>query len=110
MGWDEPDVYSQPAKFGLVTIGDVNFGSGYDYAYFVVWQEASTNKLYYGEDSGCSCFSPFEDFNDIADLTEATAIEICEKLDARAGTGVTDSWDNWELSQVADLKDRVMNL
>lgn len=60
MGWNDPDVYSQPEHFGLSIVGDIQWDEPcYSYNLTVVWKDDSGN-LYYDDDSGCSCPSPFE--------------------------------------------------
>lgn len=55
------NVYYDPEKFGLEIVGMVDFSSGsYEFSYFVVWQDTETKVLYWAEDSGCSCPTPFE--------------------------------------------------
>lgn len=55
------DPYYSPEKFGLRTIGEVQWGpSCYDFDLTAVWQDVTTGALYYADDSGCSCPSPFE--------------------------------------------------
>lgn len=63
------NIYSSPEKFGLTTIGEVDWSSGsYEFDLTVVWKRESDGKFVYAEDSGCSCPSPFEDTG-IEDLT-----------------------------------------
>lgn len=55
------NIYYDPEKFGLRTIGEVEFSSGsYEFDTTVVWQDVETGALYVGDDSGCSCPCPFE--------------------------------------------------
>lgn len=56
------NLYSDPEKFGLATVGEVEWSDGcYQFDLTVVWRDTTTGALYYAEDSGCSCPSPFED-------------------------------------------------
>ena len=57
-----PNVYSAPEKFGLETIGEVQWtaGSGYDHDLTVIWRDREAGRLYIGSDSGCSCDVAFE--------------------------------------------------
>lgn len=62
------DIYYAPEKFGLTTIGEVDFSDGcYQFDLTVVWRRDSDGVFVYADDSGCSCPSPFED-KGIADL------------------------------------------
>lgn len=54
-------LYGQPEKFGLRTIGEMQWGEAcWSFDLTVVWQDTTTGALYFAEDSGCSCPSPFE--------------------------------------------------
>lgn len=65
------NVYSQPEKFGLTILHVADDPEAcYSFALLVVWTDAD-GKLFYAEDSGCSCPEPFEDAG-LADLTEIT--------------------------------------
>lgn len=60
MGWDAPDVYDSPETFGLEFVDSIEWvGESYQFDMTVVWKEAR-GKYYIGDDSGCSCPSPFE--------------------------------------------------
>lgn len=55
------NIYYDPEKFGLETIGEIDWSSGaYEFDYTVVWKRISDGRFVYAEDSGCSCPSPFE--------------------------------------------------
>ncbi|MFD5814355.1 hypothetical protein [Streptomyces sp. NPDC127038] len=54
------DIYGSPEKYGLRTIGEVQWGDAcYSFDLTVVWQDTTTGALYFADDSGCSCPSPF---------------------------------------------------
>lgn len=75
MGWDTPDVYYQPEKFGLSIVAEDDQGGSYEFDKFVVWADVNRN-YYWATDSGCSCPSPFEDYTSVSDLTAASAADI----------------------------------
>lgn len=55
------DIYYSPEKFDLEVVGEIDFSSGsYEFDLTVVWRDTETGALYYADDSGCSCPSPFE--------------------------------------------------
>lgn len=55
------NIYSDPAKYGLETIGEVDWSDGcYQFDLTVVWRRPADGAFLYGEDAGCSCPSPFE--------------------------------------------------
>lgn len=72
MGYYDADCYYQPEKFGLKIVGEINDPqASYSFNDLVVWQHED-GRLFYAEDSGCSCPSPFETYNSIDDLTPIT--------------------------------------
>jgi hypothetical protein len=62
------DVYSSPKKHGLEIFGEANQEDMcYAYNKFVIWK-TKEGKYFYGDDSGCSCPSPFEEYRSIDNL------------------------------------------
>lgn len=58
-------LYNTPEEYGLEVVGEFDWCEpDYSFDLLVVWKE-SRGKYWIGEDSGCSCPSPFEDFYDI---------------------------------------------
>jgi hypothetical protein len=47
----------------------------YEWSITVVWKDTNTGKLYLGDDSGCSCYGPWEDVHSLSDLVQITNIE-----------------------------------
>jgi hypothetical protein len=63
------NIYSSPEKHGLTMVGEVEWGDGnYSFDLTTVWRDTKTGALYFADDSGCSCPSPYEDTGR-ADLT-----------------------------------------
>jgi hypothetical protein len=55
-------IHSSPEKYGLRTIGEVQWGDAdYSFDLTAVWLDTTTGSLYYADDAGCSCPAPFED-------------------------------------------------
>lgn len=70
MSWPD-NVYDQPEKYGLIILAEIgDEAASYDFDDVVVWREDATGKLYWANDSGCSCPSPFENYGSVEDLTE----------------------------------------
>lgn len=68
MGWDDPDVYYQPEKFGLTVVAEIDYSDGnYVFDFRVVWKHSS-GILLTARDSGCSCPSPFEDYTSLEEV------------------------------------------
>lgn len=67
MGWNSPDLYNQPEKFGIKPIGEFEWSEpDYSFDFTVVWQSLEDPTLFYwAQDSGCSCPSPFEGFTSL---------------------------------------------
>lgn len=55
------NVYYNPEKSGLTTVGEIEAGGGYDFDTFVIFRDNGTGRLWWAEDAGCSCPTPFED-------------------------------------------------
>lgn len=73
-------VYYNPEKFGLSVVAEIDDDrANYSFNTIVVWKHNETGKLYWAQDSGCSCPSPFEDY---------TSIEMLSKL--RSGKELLD--------------------
>lgn len=95
------EIYARPETHGLRTIGEIEWSDGcYQFDLTVVWQDTGTGALYYGDDSGCSCPSPFED----KDRTDLVLIDrpqvLIDHLNKRqADRGYSAEWDQDEISR-----------
>ncbi len=56
------NIYYSPEEYGLEVVFEKEAGRDYDFDMFVVWRDPDTGQLYWGEDAGCSCPSPFEGY------------------------------------------------
>ncbi|GAA0970037.1 hypothetical protein GCM10009555_018260 [Acrocarpospora macrocephala] len=75
-------LYYSPENYGLTTIGEIDWSDGcYQFDYTVIWRNQD-GQLLYGEDTGCSCPSPFEDTG-LDDLTACTLPELQAHLEKR---------------------------
>ncbi len=91
------DPYYSPEKFGLTTIGEIDFSDGcYQFDLTVVWRNAS-GQLFYGDDSGCSCPSPFER-QGLDDLTASSFADLQAHLEKRLAE---DTYDEREKERCA---------
>lgn len=112
MGWDQPDVYYQPERFGLTPVAEIDYSSGmYEFHLRIVWRHSS-GLLLTARDAGCSCPSPFEDLTsleqvDIFDYDEIEA-EVAQHTH-RPKWAENDDW--WEPDvtpmQAADFLNKV---
>lgn len=62
------NIFYNPEDFGLEMVGEIERSDGcYQFDTVAVWKQ-SRGKYWIGQDSGCSCPSPFEDITDINEL------------------------------------------
>lgn len=101
------DLYSSPEQFGLATIGEIQWGvASWDFDLTVVWKRELDGAFVYGEDSGCSCPSPFEDTS-LGDLKRATPLaEFQAHLNERNAQQIP--WgDGDQAADIAELLERM---
>lgn len=99
MGWDSPDLWHNPEKFGLTIVGDIEWSEPcYSFNTTVVSVD-DKGTYYVYSDSGCSCPSPFESFTTLesADLITTNVREVIAKLEEYLGT------NDYAAGQVVDL-------
>ena len=59
------DLYYNPEKFGYELVGELDEEDlCYEFHMLCVWKRVSDGRLFWAEDWGCSCPSPFECFTD----------------------------------------------
>jgi hypothetical protein len=71
----DSNIYYSPEKFGYTTLGEIDFGESYEFDIYVVF--VRNGKVFYTQDSGCSCPSPFEDTteDDLEEITDSMAFK-----------------------------------
>ena len=93
------DLYYDPEKFGLTTLGEVEwYEPCYDFDTTAVWISADKT-LYWASDSGCSCPSPFESFTSLSDATTGTFHDLAAELQKKS--------NDYAAPQIVDLLARV---
>lgn len=108
MGWNTPDVYYQPEKFGLKIIADVEWDhEDYQFNMTVVWQDEDGN-FYMADDSGCSCPSPFENVTAL-DMLDGpfTAFEVVSQLTESANQILANDYSSYSWKNVDEYKNTV---
>lgn len=71
--------YKMPV--GLAYLGEISWDDGcYQFDLTAVWYSIDMGQLYYADDSGCSCPSPFENISTVEQLIECTLSELKEHL------------------------------
>ncbi len=94
MSYDN-NLYSSPGKFGLATVGEVEWDDAcYSFDLTVVWKDIETGALYFADDSGCSCPSPFEDTG----RDDLTLIDRPQVLIDHINKRIADLYD-WNASE-----------
>lgn len=83
MGYNQPDPYHQPGMFDLTTVGEIDWDNEcYQFNMTVVWA-GKDGTVYWADDSGCSCPSPFEDINSLDDLSKGTKWDALAHLQSQ---------------------------
>jgi hypothetical protein len=72
------NIYYNPESCGLEIFAEEDIGGSYEFDTLCVWREKKTGFLYWAQDSGCSCPTPFEGRSSIADLTPMVLSEFRE--------------------------------
>jgi hypothetical protein len=99
------NLYYDPQKFGLETVGEIDWSSGsYEFDYTVVWRRTAGGSLLYGEDSGCSCPSPFES-EGVEDLTLIGSLTDFQAHLAQRNEN--NAYDGPRNSEIATLLERM---
>lgn len=69
MSWGN-NAYDTPEMFGLEILKVIEDpDASYDFDTMVLFRHVETGALYWAQDSGCSCPSPFEDYDSIESLS-----------------------------------------
>jgi hypothetical protein len=70
---------------GLEWVGEISWSDeSYSFDLTGVWKDAATGRLYWVDDSGCSCPSPYETVSSRHDLIDGTKTELARHLRERA--------------------------
>ncbi|QIN94148.1 hypothetical protein PP459_gp085 [Streptomyces phage Wakanda] len=92
MSWNAPDPYYNPEAFGLELVGSIDWDyEDYSFNLTAVWK-AKRGEYYIGDDSGCSCPSPFEEVTKLEELDgphnkRALESALRYRIKQNAGTG-----------------------
>jgi hypothetical protein len=70
--------FDKPQDFGLEIIHTIAAEPDYSFDMLVVWNRLSDGALFFAQDSGCSCPSPFEEYYTLDDLTPLTGLSYVE--------------------------------
>lgn len=101
------DLYGSPERFGLETVGEIDWSSGcYEFDLTVVWRRTFDGAFVYGEDSGCSCPSPFESTG----VDELTRIQSLEQFKAHLAERQGQRYTDDRSDEVARLLERLHGL
>lgn len=107
------NIYYSPEDFGLEVVGEMEWSEpDYSFDMLVVWKD-QRGQYWIGEDSGCSCPSPFEDIDDINELDGPYTEEDLRKrvnyrIEDRVGEGWHYGYPKSELKrQASDILSRI---
>lgn len=74
------NIYYSPEAFGLEIVTSIDDPDAcYSFDMLVVWRNAE-GELFYSDDSGCSCPSPFEAIRSVDDLTRFTKFREIQEV------------------------------
>lgn len=107
------NIYYNPQDFGLEIVGEFDWTEpDYSFDMLVVWK-AKRGEYWIGEDSGCSCPSPFEEVTDINELDgpytkEGLRKRINYRIEERVNEGYYYGHSKAELKKFAsDILSRI---
>lgn len=76
-----PNPYYNPELLGLEIVEMEDIGGPYEFDMWIVWRRLSDGKLFCGNDSGCSCPTPFDDWTiDSMDSIEEHIFKLKEEI------------------------------
>lgn len=105
MSYYNDDVYHQPEKFDLALLVETDDqNASYSFHMVVVWAHRTTGKLYWAEDSGCFCPSPFEGFNNIESVTPLNPQTYGTWIQAMRNSGASLDARNRAITKVASYQ------
>lgn len=102
-------VYAAPGKFGLECLSEIQWSpTDYEYDVTAVWRDVTTGELFWADDGGCSCTSPFEKYRDRVSLQAGTAEMLQAHLEERLSRGAERNEWNDPWAAVADVMFRAI--
>lgn len=87
MSW-ENNPYYNPESLGLAMVDSIDVAGPWEFDIFAVWTDGS--HLYWANDSGCSCPTPFDGINSISDLCVGSLEDCRRAIEEWAGTKTAD--------------------
>lgn len=100
------NLYYDPEKFGLKVLGDIDWSDGYyQFDQTVIWQDEQ-GQMYYADDSGCSCPSPFESMGR-DDLIACSFPELQAHLEKRVEDDYNEDENEKNKAAMVDLLARL---
>lgn len=71
--------YYAPEKMGLEILATIEDEPNWDFDIMAIWTDGS--RLYWANDSGCSCPTPFEDYNNLESLSSGDVSACLRAID-----------------------------
>ena len=100
------DVYSNPENYGLKILAEASEDEAYQFNMFVVWEDCAGG-MYYADDSGCSCPSPFEEFMHPAGLNKLKWETFNQDLDKWVQGYSHDDYEDSQLKRRRQQADQL---
>jgi hypothetical protein len=71
-------MYYNPKTFGAEIVGSIDTIGGYEFCMLAVFRRLEDGAMFWGDDSGCSCVSPFEGatFENLDRITDPKAFAL----------------------------------
>jgi len=93
------NIYYDPQDFGLELVGEFDWTEpDYSFDMLVVWK-SGRGQYWIGEDSGCSCPSPFEDVRDVNELDGPyTKADLRKRVNFRVKDRFENGWGTYPLA------------
>jgi hypothetical protein len=87
------NVYYNPEQYGLKVVMEFDDpDASYSFDKFVIWMRISDGEIFYGQDSGCSCPSPFENVSGVESLSRLGDMKSFRDEFISWGKSYFDAW------------------
>lgn len=83
------NVYYSPEVSGLTIFDSIDTAGSYEFDIFLILMDENKN-LYYCNDSGCSCPTPFENVTEIDEINLSTFYNFEQALENHSGLSKED--------------------
>lgn len=92
MNYDK-NVYYNTENCGLEIFAEISADLSYEFDILLVLKDKQTGKLYFAQDSGCSCPTPFEDY--YYKMDGETNLEVLNKQTLEDFKNAVKNWNTY---------------